>query len=277
VQEHLGQWVPAMEQFQRAERFDPRSLSTWSQHAAGLLRLRRYVEAREVIDRGLALSPVNLGLIEARAMTYLGEGDLERARAVLRSVPAEVAPTALVAAVAERWDLVWLLDDSQRDLLLRLTPGAFDNDRCDWALCLTQAYALRGDSTNRLRFAEQARQAIDEQLHAVPDDAQRRALHGVALAYLGRKEDAIREGESGTARLTVARDALTGAYLKHLLARIYVLVGEPEKAIEQLDQLLKIPYFVSPGWLKIDPNFDPLRQDPRFQKLVAGKSSEHQD
>ena len=269
VEEHLGQWGPAMEQFQRAERLDPRSSSSWSQHGAGLLRLRRYVEAREVIDRGLALAPGNLGLIEARAMTFVGEGDLPRARAVLRSVPAEVSPTGLVALVAERWDLVWLLDDPERDVLLRLTPGAFGDDRGDWALSLTQAYALRGDAANRIRLAEEARQAIEEQLRATPDDAQQRALHGIALAYLGRKEEAVHEGERATALLPVGKDALTGAYLKHLLARTYVLAGEPEKAIDQLDQLLRIPYFVSPGWLKIDPNFDPLRGNPRFRKLVA--------
>jgi hypothetical protein len=70
--------------------------------------------------------------------------------------------------------------------------------------------------------------------------------------------------------LPVTKDAWEGTDLQHLLARIYVLVGEPEKAIDQLESLLKIPTFLSPGWLKIDPNFDPLRSNPRFQRLVAG-------
>ena len=70
--------------------------------------------------------------------------------------------------------------------------------------------------------------------------------------------------------LPVAKDALSGPYFQHQLVRIYMLVGEPEKALDQLEPLLKIPYFLSPGWLKIDPNFDPLRKNPRFQKLVAG-------
>ncbi len=66
------------------------------------------------------------------------------------------------------------------------------------------------------------------------------------------------------------KDAYLGAYYQHQLARIYILVSEPEKALDNLEPLLKIPYYLSSGWLKIDPNFDPLRKNPRFQKLVAG-------
>ena len=68
----------------------------------------------------------------------------------------------------------------------------------------------------------------------------------------------------------VSTDADYGPYFQHQLARIYMLVGELEKALDQLEPLLKIPYHLSPGWLKIDRNFDPLRKNPRFQKLVAG-------
>ena len=93
------------------------------------------------------------------------------------------------------------------------------------------------------------------------------------LAYLGRKEEAIREGERGVALDPISKDADIGPYTQHQLVRIYMLVGEPEKALDQLEPLLKIPDFLSPGWLKIDPNFDPLRKNPRFQKLVAGGSS----
>jgi hypothetical protein len=80
----------------------------------------------------------------------------------------------------------------------------------------------------------------------------------------------MREGERGVALLTFADDAYGGAYNQHQLARIYMLVGEPEKALDQLEPLLEIPYYLSPGWLRIDPNFDPLRGNPRFQRLVAG-------
>ena len=270
VEEHLARWDAAMDHFKQAERLDPRSIVTRLQHAAGLLRLRRYVEARDTIDRGLALAPGNLGLIENKAMTFLGEGDLERARAVIQSAPAEVEPTALVAYVADKWDLIWVLDEEQRELLLRLTPSAFDDDRGSWALCLLQAYALKGDAANVRSYAEEARKAYEELLRAAPNDAGLHAEIGLALAYLDRKDEAISEGERGCALLPVARDALSGPYFRHVLARIYILVGEPQKALDHLETLLRIPYFLSPGWLKIDPNFDPLRNNPRFQKLVAG-------
>ena len=63
---------------------------------------------------------------------------------------------------------------------------------------------------------------------------------------------------------------IVGAYYQHQVARIYMLVGEPDKALDLLEPLLKIPYYLSPGWLRIDPNFAPLKGNPRFERLVAG-------
>ena len=73
------------------------------------------------------------------------------------------------------------------------------------------------------------------------------------------------------ALLPVSKEANVGGYVQHQLARIYLLVGEPEKALDQLEPPLKIPYWLSPGWLRIDPTFAPLKGNPRFERLVAGK------
>ena len=88
------------------------------------------------------------------------------------------------------------------------------------------------------------------------------------MLYVGRKAEAIREGERAVALRGISSDALNGPYMEHQLARIYTMVGEPEKAVDRLEQLLRVPYYLSPAWLRVDPTFDPLRQHPRFRKLI---------
>jgi serine/threonine-protein kinase len=102
----------------------------------------------------------------------------------------------------------------------------------------------------------------------IPDEAQNRVFLGVMLAILGRKAEAIREGELAVSMIPTSKDAYAGPYLQHQLVRIYILTGEPEKALDRLEPLLGVPYYLSPGMLRIDPNFDPIRQHPRFQRLV---------
>jgi TolB-like protein/tetratricopeptide (TPR) repeat protein len=264
----LGRWESAVGNLRQTEALDPRSLSNLVALGDALLFLRRYPEARSVSDRGLAIAPAHLNLAEIKAMTFLGEGNLAGARAVLDAAPRAVEP-ALVAYVADTYELGWLLDGRQRELLLRLTPSAFDDDRGLWALRLAQASALKGDAVNVRAFAEQARKALEEQLRSSPDDARRCMAHGLALALLGRKGEAIREGERGVSLAPASKDALEGPEFQHQLARIYILVGDPERALDRLEPLLDVPYFLSPGWLKIDPSFEPLRGSPRFQRLLA--------
>ena len=138
AEQGLGRWDTSLEHLKQATSLDPRSARKFEDLADTLVRLRRYREAREALARGLALAPTNLSLIQSKAMTYLGEGDLAGARTALKAAPGEVEPTALVAYMANFQDLVWVLDEEQRDLLLRLTPSAFDDDRGTWADCLVK-------------------------------------------------------------------------------------------------------------------------------------------
>jgi tetratricopeptide (TPR) repeat protein len=204
------------------------------------------------------------------ARVALAQGDLAGAQAVIRAVPKGVSPTELVVFLAQNYGLIWMLDDAQQRLLLRLTPNAFDDDRASWGLVLAQAHAFQGNMAKARAYADSARRAVESQLLDTPEDAERHALLGLALAYRGQKAEAIREGRRSVALVPISRDATTGPYLQHRLARIYLLVGEPEKALDQLEPLLKTPYYLSAACLKIDPNFAPLRGNPRFERLVNG-------
>ena len=267
----LGRWDAALPSLAKAEALDPRSASAARRTGLTLLILRRYPEAQAALDRALALAPTNLRIIELKAMVALAQGDLAGAQAVVRTALTTVEPAALLAFFGNFQDLYWVLDDAQQQQLLALPPSAFDDDRGTWDIVRAQTYDLRGNRAQARVYADSARVAYEEQLRAAPDDGQRHIFRGLALAYLGRKAEAIQEGERGVALWPVSRDAYNGPYIQHQLVRIYLLVGEPEKALDQLEPLLKIPYYLSPGWLRIDPTFAPLKGNPRFQRLVAGK------
>ncbi|HKT58925.1 MAG TPA: tetratricopeptide repeat protein, partial [Gemmatimonadales bacterium] len=264
----LGRWEQSLDHLKQALALDPRSARTAGRLARTYIFLRRYDEAIPAADRAIALAPSSPAQVLVKVMAHLGKGDLTGARRVLDSVPPTVDPTSLVATVAQFWDLYWALDESRQQLLLRLSPSAFGDSREGWALALTHTYWLRGDRARARIYADSARQVIESKL-AAQEDAQLRVLLSNALAYLGHRDEALRDGERAVTELPVSKDAFTGAYIQHQLVRTYLLVGQPEKALDQLEPLLRIPYYLSPDWLRIDPMFDPLRKNPRFQKLAG--------
>ncbi|MGH7514979.1 MAG: protein kinase domain-containing protein [Gemmatimonadales bacterium] len=272
VDQSLGRWEASAESFSKANAVDPRSALNARRQGVALLWLRRYPEADAAFVRGIGISHDIVLLHSGRAMVRLAQGDLAGARDVIHRIPSDVEPTGVVTNLATYWDLFWILDENQQQLLLRLPPTAFDDDRGAWGLALAETYDLRGDHARARAYADSAAAAFQEQIKATPDNSQLYVLLGTALAYLGRKDEAVREGRKAVELAPVSKDAYGGAYDQHQLARIYILVGEPDKALDQLEPLLKIPYYLTPAWLRIDPAFDPLRKDPRFQRLVAGTS-----
>jgi eukaryotic-like serine/threonine-protein kinase len=266
-----GRYEEALEHFRHAGALDPRSVTIARRTANAYIRLRRYPEAIAAADRAIALAPDNPAVLEYKVMAYLGMGDLDKARELVRTAGPTYDPTTLVTSFSNYFDLYWVLSEEQQELALRLTSGAYD-DRGVWAIVRAQLLHLRGDLAQTRIYADSARLAMGERLRNTPDDPQSYAFRGLALAYLGRKAEAIADGERAVELLPIEKDAFVGPYLQHQLVRIYLVLGEPDKAIDLLEPLLKMPYNLSPGWLRVDPNFDPLRNNPRFQKLVEGSS-----
>jgi len=267
----LGRWEAAVAHGERARALDPRSFDSARDLGFTLHYLRRYPEALAAYEQALALAPDNFLAIEYIAMIALSRGDLPQAQAVVQHALQTVDTASFFAFVSRSYDLYWVLDDAQQRHLLTLTPTAFDGDRSGWALALAQTYWLRGDTSDARAYADTARRVIEAALAVMPDDWQQQSLLGLALAIEGRKADAIRHGERGAELMSVSTDAQIGPYAQQILARIYMMVGEPDKALDHLEPLVQIPYYLSRAWLRIDPTWAPLRGNPRFTRLVAGE------
>ena len=266
----LGHYDAALPHLQQARQLDPRSANILGSLETMLIWLRRDPEALAASDAALALAPNDMATIEDKAFIYVAQGNLARAREVIHDATRTVAPAELAAYFANYWDAYWVLDDAMQKLVLTLGPDAFDSDRSAWATVLMQLYELRGDHAKSRAYADSAYAASTQQLREAPNDAQRLVVSGLQLAYMGRKTDAIDAGRRGLALEPISADARIGPYLQQIMARIYLMSGDPEKALDMLEPLLKMPYYLTPAWLRIDPTWAPLKGNPRFERLIAG-------
>jgi len=265
----LGRWDAALAHQRQAFRLDPRSDHAASDLGRTQLRLRHYPEARAALDQALAIAPGKLRDLQNRAMIQLAQGDLAGARAVLRAAPPTVDRAALVASMGTYNDVGWALDSIDSQQLLELRPSAFDDNRATWALALAEQYGWRGEDAQARSYADSAIRELEPQLAAAPDEVGLVTGRAIALAHLGRSAEAIREIKRAAALLPVEADYLYAPYQLHAQARVQVMAGDYEGAIDTLERLLSIPYIVSPGWLRIDPSFARLRGNPRFERLTV--------
>ena len=202
-------------------------------------------------------------------MILASRGDLAGARAIVEKPPAAIPVTRFVSYVATYWEMYWLLSEDQQQLLLRLPPSEFDDDRASWGLSIAGVATLRGDARMARAYGDSARHRAARSRSGVrPRTGSSTASTASRSPTRGGRPMPSARASAASRCIPSPRTPSPGPYFQHQLARIYILVGEPEKALDQLEPLLRMPYYLSPAWLRADPTFDPLRNNPRFRKLA---------
>jgi TolB-like protein/tRNA A-37 threonylcarbamoyl transferase component Bud32 len=262
----LAMWSEAVVDLEQAARVDPQSPDVIGDLGVAYMRLRRFGDARAMLERARALRPGSMSLAHNRARLAAMEGDIGGIRQVFRTMEQIVGRRRFVAYVALREDLVWALDDEGRRTLLTLTPADLDGSVADLAVAKAQVHWLRGERALARVWGDSAAAAFTTLLAQYGQQLHRNqlvAMRGLGLAYAGRHEEAVAEALRAEAEQPKDQNSQT-SYVRYAVARIHVLAGKPDAAIDRLEALVAEPGLRSAGLFRIDPNFDPIRNHPRF-------------
>ncbi len=283
VARRRGQWDRSESYFNEAERLDPRNLRLLTQHALSYKILRRFPEALRKFDQVLNITPDDLDTLVNKASIAQAEGDLPRASELLAPLhPADDAP-ALETKVYQV-----ILERRPAPIIPRLTEklakpdpalGYYNGELRFW---LGWAQDVAGDHAAAQTSWRQARSELEPFLKEQPENDSLMGDLALTNMALGDKAAAFALSERAMAAVPIEKDALNGPGSMEILARVAAQMGEPDRAIDTLQKLLSIPYIgvlasnvpLTPALLRLDPMFDPLRNDPRFQKLTASPAPE---
>jgi len=283
IKRRQGKWQEALEAYERVAKIDPQNPNIVRELIFINTAMRRWPEAAGWAKKMRAMAPASLvAKVQSGYVDFWWKGDTRLLKSLLSEVPADVDPDGAVTSC--RWDVAMLdRDYATAGRVLEISSlneisytNAGSTPKTFLQGCI---YLAQGDNKNAQKAFETARPAFEASVKEAPASADRHANLGWLYAFMGRKDDAIREGRRAVELKPESEDAVDGAIMNCYLALIYTRVGEKDLAIPLIERLLKTPgavdsvdYSITISDLKYRWEWDPIRNDPRFQKMIADKN-----
>jgi TolB-like protein/class 3 adenylate cyclase/Flp pilus assembly protein TadD len=268
-----GRWEDSTTALKRALELDPRNLFFLQQLSFTYEYQHRYRDLAAILDRALQLVPSDPDTRLQRALIDLAErADPRSAHTTIEAVVAEDPEAA--KTIAERWLYVAICERDNFGVsraLANISSEGTSTGSIWWPRVYFEAVAARarGDATVARAALTAARAEVEKTMRGQPDYAQGLTVLGLIDAGLGRKDDAIREGSRAVELVPISKDTIDGTDLILNLAVIYAWTDEKDLALKQLAEAAHLPSSLNYGWLRLHPDLDTLRGDPRFEKIVA--------
>jgi len=279
IKRRQGKWEQSLKEYERVARLDPQNPNTVRELIFTNTAMRRWPEAARWVEQLRAMAPASIvAKIQSGYVDFWWKGDTALLKSFLNQVPSGVDPDGGVTSV--RWEVAMLdrdyaaarraIDGSTAKELSYTAEGATPRSFFEGSIALAQ-----GDIAGSQKYFADAQPVFENAVKEAPLSAMRHANLGWFYAFMGRKEDAMREGRRAVELKPESKDAVDGVIANCYLALIYARVGEKDLEFALLDRLIKTPgavdsvdYSVTINDLKHRWEWDPIRSDPRFQKLL---------
>jgi TolB-like protein/Tfp pilus assembly protein PilF len=276
IQRRQGKWAESTANLEKAVSLNPKDAWALQNLVFNYQMLRNFNAANKTVDRALQINPRSIGLLGIKAKLAIGDkGDLSVGEKILEKAKSfPMSSEERLGMIGGRANL--LLDQRKYKEVVQLAATVPDDTFAEVPGSIAYKYfplgiaykALGDDAAARAAFLK-AKDVLEEQVKQKPDDADLRVQFAKLLAWLGEKDAAIAEAQQAMDLRPESKDAFEGPKVTEQVAQVYTILGDNVRAIELLDALLSRPSEVTSQTLKVDPAWDPIRNDPGFQALFA--------